>query len=244
MNILITYITVCLNSEKTITKCLKSIISQKNRYVEYIVIDGKSLDKTFNIIKKYKGNIDYVISKKDKGMYHAMNEAVKKSKGKYLCFINSDDWLNKKSNSIIINNIKNYPSVDIFYGNQDIYRKNKFLYCDNANHYNLKSYMSISHQSCYIKRKIFDNKKYSNKLKLSSDYEFFLYLYLRNFSFKKIEHSFTSFRIGGLSSNQSLMMKEFLWIQKKYNNLIIAKINYVYRYKFTFIKLFFKKIFN
>ena len=50
----ISIITVCLNSEKTIKKCLDSVINQNypKKKIEYIVIDGGSDDKTLSIIKK------------------------------------------------------------------------------------------------------------------------------------------------------------------------------------------------
>ncbi len=242
MNILVTYITVCLNSEKYLGKCLKSIISQKNKNTEYVVIDGQSSDNTLKIINKFKNKIDYFKSKKDNGIYHAMNKAVFKSKGKYLCFVNSDDWLNNGSNKKIFKEIKKNSNIDIFYGNQKIYRNNKFLYDDIADHKKLNTYMSLSHQSCYIKKKLFKKKKYSTFFKLSSDYDFFFYFYIKNFHFKKIDYSFSSFRTGGLSSNTRLMMREFFLIQKKYNNIFFALINFFNRYKITFIKLGIKKM--
>ncbi len=51
---LITIITVCLNSEKNIRKCLKSVAAQNypKKKIEHIVIDGGSKDKTIEILKK------------------------------------------------------------------------------------------------------------------------------------------------------------------------------------------------
>ena len=243
MNILITYITVCLNSEKYIKRCLSSICLQKNKNIEYIVIDGLSSDSTLKIINKFKNKIDYFQSNRDKGIYYAMNTAISKSRGKYLCFINSDDWLNSGSNIKILTEIKKNSNVDVFYGDQKIYEKNSYLYSDIADHHKLNRYMSLSHQSCYIKKKLFNKKKYSTFLKLSSDYDFFLYYFKKKIKFKKINHNFSSFRVGGLSSNAELMIREFFYIQKKYNHLFIAIINFLNRYKFTFVKLFIKKIF-
>ena len=52
MKKLITYITVTLNAEKYIEQCIKSVVSQKNQDVEYIILDGKSTDRTCLIIKR------------------------------------------------------------------------------------------------------------------------------------------------------------------------------------------------
>ena len=50
----ISLITLTFNSEKTISKTLKSIKKQKNSNIESIIIDGASKDKTLEIIKKFK----------------------------------------------------------------------------------------------------------------------------------------------------------------------------------------------
>ena len=55
----ISIITVCLNSEKTIERCIKSVLNQKynKANIELIIIDGKSIDRTIKIIEKYKSKI-------------------------------------------------------------------------------------------------------------------------------------------------------------------------------------------
>ncbi len=60
---LISIITVVKNDEKKISKTIQSVIQQKNKKIEYIVIDGASKDKTFSIVKKYKKKNRYYISK-------------------------------------------------------------------------------------------------------------------------------------------------------------------------------------
>ena len=72
----ISVITVCLNSEKTIERTIKSLIGQTHNNIEYIVIDGNSKDNTVNIIKSYSDYIDYFISEKDEGLYSALNQLV------------------------------------------------------------------------------------------------------------------------------------------------------------------------
>jgi len=78
---LITLITVCLNSEKTIEETILSVKNQTYKNIEYIIIDGRSKDGTKSIINKYKKNINKYISEKDDGLYYAFNKGIKLVKG-------------------------------------------------------------------------------------------------------------------------------------------------------------------
>ena len=75
-------ITVVKNDEINLEKTIKSIIKQRElNDVEYIVIDGKSNDRTVEIINKYKKHINKFISEPDKGIYDAMNKGLNHSTG-------------------------------------------------------------------------------------------------------------------------------------------------------------------
>ena len=74
----LTVITVVKNDQENIEKTIKSVISNNKGFkLEYIVIDGKSQDKTLSIVRKYKDKISKIISEKDNGIYDAMNRAIK-----------------------------------------------------------------------------------------------------------------------------------------------------------------------
>lgn len=82
-----------LNSEKTVDKCLNSLVNlnyPKNTY-EIIVTDGGSNDKTLEIAKKYKVKI----IKTEKGASHQRNVAVKNSKGELIALTDSDCVVDK-----------------------------------------------------------------------------------------------------------------------------------------------------
>ena len=70
---LVSIITVCFNSEKTIANTIKSIKDQTYKNIEYIIIDGKSEDRTIDIIHSYNDIISKIISEKDDGIYDAFN---------------------------------------------------------------------------------------------------------------------------------------------------------------------------
>ena len=89
----ITVITVCYNSEDFIDCCLRSVLLQDYPPDEYIIVDGGSNDSTLNIIDEHRQAYFKVISEPDKGLYDAMNKGIRASKGDFILFLNSDDYL-------------------------------------------------------------------------------------------------------------------------------------------------------
>ena len=109
-------ITVVKNDQENIEKTIKSVISNKKGLkLEYIIIDGKSDDKTLSIIKKYKKKINKIISEKDKGIYDAMNKGINLSNNDIIVFCNSGDFFYKNSLKKIIN-IFNRKDYDFIFG--------------------------------------------------------------------------------------------------------------------------------
>jgi len=89
----VSIITACKNSEETIEDTILSIVNQTYPDIEHVIIDGKSTDSTLAIIDKYKANVSFCISEKDKSMYEAMNKGVKMATGNLILILNSDDAL-------------------------------------------------------------------------------------------------------------------------------------------------------
>ena len=83
-------ITVCYN-EKEIERTCRSIAGQKCQNFEWIVIDGGSTDGTLEILQRYKGRIDKLVSEPDKGVFDAMNKGIKLAHGEWLNFMNGGD---------------------------------------------------------------------------------------------------------------------------------------------------------
>ena len=94
---LITIITVVLNDEKNIEETILSVLNQKYKNIQYVIIDGESKDRTKNIIEKYRNNIDTFLSEKDKGIYDAFNKGLSYAKGDLIGFVNSGDTLTEDS---------------------------------------------------------------------------------------------------------------------------------------------------
>lgn len=92
------FIVPVYNTEKYLKKCLDSLINQTYKDFEIIVVNDGSTDKSSSIIskyqKKYKNII--VIDKENEGLSMARNRGVQKSSGKYIIFVDSDDYVSNK----------------------------------------------------------------------------------------------------------------------------------------------------
>lgn len=122
MNNTISIITICFNAEQYIEKTMYSVLEQTYDDLEYIIIDGASVDKTLAIIdrvknKFIKANIK-IISEPDNGIYDAMNKGIKKATGEWINIMNAGDSFTDK-----------YVLEKIF--NKNIPRNISVLYSDN-----------------------------------------------------------------------------------------------------------------
>ena len=129
----------CYNSEKYLNSCLKSVCDQiQNEKIEVLIVDDASKDKTSQIINSYKKKVKFIEifkNKKNSGVSVSRNLALRKAKGKYILFLDSDDEIIKDSISQLLNYInKNYVDVVIL-RNKNIDHKN---FIDKNQIYNLK----------------------------------------------------------------------------------------------------------
>ncbi len=94
---MISVITVCFNSEATITHTIESFLKQDYPNKEMIVIDGGSSDRTLEIIDSFDSPLIKVASGPDRGIYHAMNKGLRLYQGDGFGFLNSDDQFHDSS---------------------------------------------------------------------------------------------------------------------------------------------------
>ncbi len=200
---LVSIITICRNSEKTILKTIESVINQTYKNIEYIVIDGLSEDNTISEINKYKSKISEIIIEKDDGIYDAFNKGLKKCSGDLIGFVNSDDILLPNAIEILVNYHNKYRDMDFFFGAVKKHWAILHGYKPWKIFYTWGFYSSHS-TGFFIKRHAAKKVGYYNtKYKYSADYDYFYRMIvkhkLRGIGTKKNE-LFGIFSRGGYSS--------------------------------------------
>ena len=96
MKDLITVVVPCYNVEKYVEKCIDSIINQTYKNLEIILVEDCSTDNTYDIIKKYPKKdkrIKVIKNEKNSGLSFSRNAGIKAATGKYIGFIDSDDYI-------------------------------------------------------------------------------------------------------------------------------------------------------
>ena len=178
-SIFLSIITPTYNSEKTIHDCLLSVVKQKFLHYEHIIVDNISTDKTLDIVKKFNSKHIRVFSQNDRGIYDAMNIGIMKSKGKFLLFLNSDDFILKKNFFSHCYKILKDSKINILYSNI-VYKKNilnmkRFYRSGDFNKNYNKLGWHLPHPGSIIKKNFcLQQGMFSLKYKISSDFDFFI----------------------------------------------------------------------
>ena len=114
---LVSIIMNCFNGERYLESAINSVINQTYKHWELIFWDNKSSDNSAKILKKFKDKrIRYFYSKNKTVLYKARNLAIKKSKGKFLAFLDVDDMWEKNKLSLQIPEFKN-KKIGLVYSN-------------------------------------------------------------------------------------------------------------------------------
>ncbi len=87
----ISVITAVRNGRATLADALDSALAQDHSDLELIVIDGASTDGTQEVIQRYAGRLDHVISEPDEGIYDALNKGLRLAMGDIVGFLHADD---------------------------------------------------------------------------------------------------------------------------------------------------------
>ena len=205
----ISIITVTLNSAKTLRDTLNSVHSQNYNNIEHIIVDGGSEDETLKILKQYSFKNKKIFIKKNYGIYKSINYGIKQAKGEIIHILNSDDIYN--SNSIIkemMLNIHKQKKIDLFLGNLLFFRENqinvaiRWIESKKFEKEDLKLGLMPAHPALFVRNRLYKKYgAYNERLKIASDFDFFLRMILiKNLRFKTYNKSIIRMRIGGIST--------------------------------------------
>lgn len=216
-DVLVTIITVCYNSERTIRRTMESVLEQTYTNIEYIIIDGKSMDTTMQIVGELAplfGEKIKVVSEPDEGIYDAMNKGVKLAKGELIGIINSDDYYEKDAVENIVNSWDRKPG-QILHGLMRQLKNGKeygviLTTCD------FLYEKMIQHPSCFVTKDVYEKiGLFDTQYRCVADMDFMIRAYeSEKVSFKPVYRVIATFSEGGMSDTVIGKMEKIKYLKK------------------------------
>jgi glycosyltransferase involved in cell wall biosynthesis len=210
--LLVSIITVTLNSKSVLSDCLDSVANQSHNNIEHIVIDGGSTDGTLTLLNSRRKNLAIVISEPDNGIYEAMNKGVALAKGDIVGILNSDDfYANDQVISNIIEIFTKDPSLEACYADLiyvDRYKTSKIIRYFKSSKFEQGLFSkgwSPPHPTFFVRRSVYEKFGLFNlNYRIASDID----LMIRFFEIHKIKTKYVpeiwvKMRMGG-TTNKSL----------------------------------------
>ncbi|MBN2365590.1 MAG: glycosyltransferase [Calditrichaeota bacterium] len=191
---LISIITPTFNSEKTVGRCVKSVISQNYLDYEHIIVDKQSNDQTLAIISDLYEQAGLteklrLRSESDNGIADAFNRGIQLTSGDVIGILNSDDHLFNSESLSRISEPFIDPSVLYVHGN--IYLHDP-LYGSSLRRplcCHITHAMPFNHPALYFRKEIYKiNGLYDTRYRLVMDYEFLMRLFKNHRSVYNSDH--------------------------------------------------------
>lgn len=207
----VSVITAVYNSQDTIADAINSVASQTYKHIEHIIIDGKSIDNTLEIINENSGRISKLISEPDTGIYDALNKGINNATGDVIAFLHADDIY--ADNTIIEKavNLFHEKQTDSIYGDllyvskEDINKIIRNWKAGEFTYSKLKKGWMPPHPTFFVKKDIY--KQYglfNTDFKIAADYDIILrFLGKHKISTAYLPVVMIKMRIGG-ESNKSI----------------------------------------
>lgn len=187
------------NAENLLVRTLDSIIQKEYENKEIVVIDGRSSDKTIEILQRYDSFISFWTSEPDKGTYDAMNKGIKHAKGDFLLFMGAGDLL-----VVELSELASYLQHQncIYYG--DVYFKQFHRIYDGPFDKRKIITENICHQAIFYPKSVFEKYEYNLRYPVLADYDLNIKCFGdTDFKFEYLPLLISMFIEGGLSSKIS-----------------------------------------
>lgn len=227
---MLSVVTICRNSSSTIGRTLQSVNSQVgvlNR-TEHIVIDGSSNDDTLTIVRQFDGV--RVVSEPDDGIADAFNKGMRLAKGKYIQYLNADDYLNDR---YVLRDVLDFIAVqnepEWVVGDIMLNRNGRLATASNRvpiSCWSMMFYCRIPHPAVFLQRKaLLDLGGFNTEYKVSMDYDLWQRLCVRGYRPIHLKRVIAVFSTQGLSAQMSpVQMAERQSIRYRFRNTLLKRM--------------------
>ena len=240
----ISLITICWNSERTLSRSLKSVMEQSRRPDEYVFVDGGSTDRTLEILEAFKAKAEHsnmavrilqqVRHEDAAGIPDAWNQGISEATGDIVGLLNSDDWYESTALESVETVLEAHPkcgavSCPTRFVNE--YGKEEKVFYPKCLCVFLPFMMPVPHPGLFVKQKTYDFiGKYNVGYRISADYDWIWRFYKAGQTLAYVKDPQVNMELGGLAnSNRDLARNETLEIASKHGARRLARMAWLLR---------------
>lgn len=111
----VTVLIAVYNAEKYLAQCLDSLLAQTMPDFQAVCVDDASTDRSWEILQEYAekdSRIEIERLDQNRGQAHARNVALRRARGTYTCFLDSDDWFSPDALQCAVETFRQEPETD------------------------------------------------------------------------------------------------------------------------------------
>ncbi len=174
---LVSVVTPSLNQAETIAATLASVREQEHPYLEHIVVDGGSTDRTLEILRDARDTVRWT-SEPDAGMYDALNKGFASASGDVLAYLNTDDAWFPWTVAVAVAALQQHPKVGFVFGDLLIEEPTGELRLDFHSPFRLaylRRHAFLAQPTVFVRRSVWDQAgPFDSSLQLLGDVEYWM----------------------------------------------------------------------
>lgn len=219
---LISVIITNYNHAQYLPESIGSVLNQNYRHVEVILVDDGSIDNTKEVVAQYP-SVKYIYQT-NQGLSAARNTGIDHSHGKYLVFLDADNWLLPNALATNLHYLQMHEKAAFASGghikvneHRKIIKEGEKKLVTEAHYYHLLHHNYIEmHAAVMYRRWVFDHIRFDTSLKACEDYDIYLKI-VRNYPVVHHQHPVAAYRkhSQNMSGNIPLMIETGLLVMQR-----------------------------
>ena len=203
----ISVITPSFNQGEFIERTVRSVLCQRYPNLEYILMDGGSIDSTLQVLEAYRSRFAHFVSAPDGGQADAIASGFERSTGEIMTYLNSDDVLAPGTLHFVSEFFQKNRRIDFIYSHRvAIDEQDKVIwYWGLPRHvtYLMRRWDFIPQETCFWRRRLFERAgNIDRSFTFAMDYDLFV-RFMAIGRFCRVERILAAFRVHDLSKTSA-----------------------------------------
>jgi glycosyltransferase involved in cell wall biosynthesis len=180
---LVTIVTVVYNAAGDLARTIESVKQQTYSRIEYIVVDGNSIDGTAEVVRQYAGVITKSVCEPDRGAYDAMNKGISLAEGEIIGLLNAGDCYRPSAIAAIVEAYQQNYHLDaenylLIAAGLEVITGSGLHYLKQPNLLAMERDLSLPHPSLFVTKNVFERfGGFAANYIIAADYDFVLRTY-------------------------------------------------------------------